>query len=94
MADEIRYVFDRKQLESQLGNTLDRPTLLLNKTFVRNTTTEDEVLNEGAGYNYECEEVQQFSNRNYAMQNCMDMAYNKADFFGSMPAGPPHYQQQ
>jgi len=34
MADEIRYVFDRKQMESQLGNTLERPTLLLNKAFV------------------------------------------------------------
>jgi hypothetical protein len=34
MADEIRYVFDRKQLESQLGNTLDRPTLLSKKNFI------------------------------------------------------------
>jgi hypothetical protein len=34
MADEIRYVFDRKQLESQLGNTLDRPTLLNKRNFV------------------------------------------------------------
>ena len=47
MADEIRYVFDRKQLETQLGNTLDKPTLLLNKNFVRNTVTEDEVLSGG-----------------------------------------------
>jgi len=50
MADEIRYVFDRKQLESQLGNTLDRPTLLNRRNFIRNTTTENEILIEGAEY--------------------------------------------
>ena len=50
MADEIRYVFDRKQLESQLGNTLDRPTLLNKMNFVKNTTTEDESLHAGAQY--------------------------------------------
>ena len=47
IADEIRYVFDRKQLATQLGNTLDRPTLLLNKSYVRKTVTEDEVLSAG-----------------------------------------------
>jgi hypothetical protein len=47
MADEIRYVFDRKQLESQLGNTLDRPTLLNKRNFVKNTTTEIEALRGG-----------------------------------------------
>lgn len=50
MADEIRYVFDRKQLESQLGNTLDRPTLLNRRNFIRNTTSENEILKEGAEY--------------------------------------------
>ncbi len=64
MADEIRYVFDRKQMESQLGNTLDRPTLLLNKTFVRKTAIEDEVLGAGASYRNEMEQIQQYANRN------------------------------
>lgn len=50
MADEIRYVFDRKQLESQLGNTLDRPSLLNKRNFVRTTTTDDETLQAGAQY--------------------------------------------
>lgn len=50
MADEIRYVFDRKQLENQLGNTLDRPTLLNKRNFVKNTTVEEETLQEGAQY--------------------------------------------
>jgi hypothetical protein len=67
MADEIRYVFDRKQLASQLGNTLDRPTLLLNKTFVRQTATEDEVLGAGASYKNEVEQIQQYANRSNYM---------------------------
>jgi len=47
MADEIRYVFDRKQLESQLGNTLDRPTLLNKRNFVQKTTFDAEKLHAG-----------------------------------------------
>ena len=47
MADEIRYVFDRKQLESQLGNTLDRPTLLNKRNFVQKTTFDAENLHAG-----------------------------------------------
>lgn len=56
MADEIRYVFDRKQLEGQLGNTLDRPTLLNKRNFVQNTTTEVEALRGGDPFaNLDCE---------------------------------------
>ena len=50
MSDEMRYVFDRKQLESQLGNTLDRPTLLLKRNFVKNTDFDSEVMNTGSVY--------------------------------------------
>ena len=31
MSDELRYVNDRKKLEALLGNTLDRPSLLMQK---------------------------------------------------------------
>ena len=40
MKDEIRYVYDRKQLQAQLGNTLERPTLLAKKSYVRETEQE------------------------------------------------------
>ena len=50
MADEIRYVFDRKQLEGQLGNTLDRPSLLNQRNFVQKTQTDAEILSSGANY--------------------------------------------
>jgi len=31
IGDEIRYVFDRQKKENKMGNTLDRPTLLMQK---------------------------------------------------------------
>ena len=34
VSDEIRYVFERKQLEGKLGNTLERPSLLIKKNFI------------------------------------------------------------
>jgi len=37
IGDEIRYVFDRQKKENKMGNTLDRPTLLMKKNFVQTT---------------------------------------------------------
>ena len=50
IGDEIRYVFDRQRKENKMGNTLDRPTLLMNKTFVRNTQTTEEQITAGTQY--------------------------------------------
>ena len=50
LADEIRYVFDRQKRASKMGNILDRPTLLMKKQFVRNTTTGNENLKKGTDY--------------------------------------------
>jgi len=44
IGDEIRYVLKRQQLENQLGNSLDKPTLLMNPNYVRSTTTLQEKL--------------------------------------------------
>jgi hypothetical protein len=44
IGDEIRYVLDRKELTSQLGNTLERPSLLHKREFVRKTNFDNEVL--------------------------------------------------
>ena len=44
VSDEIRYVFERKQLEGKLGNTLERPTLLIKKTFIKETSIDTENL--------------------------------------------------
>ena len=50
IGDEIKYVFDRQKQEDQLGNNLDRPSLLMAKTFVRNTQTKEQVLKEGTTF--------------------------------------------
>lgn len=50
LSDEFRYVFDRKYAERALGNTLDRPKLLLKRHFLQNTQISEEVLNQGSSY--------------------------------------------
>lgn len=50
IGDEIRYVFDRQKQASKMGNTLDRPSLLMKRNFVRNTDTVEEVLKVGTQY--------------------------------------------
>ena len=48
--EEIQYVFDRKYLERVMGNSLVKPSLLLKRKFLRETTTEDEEINQGESY--------------------------------------------
>lgn len=50
LSDEFRYVFDRKYAERALGNTLDRPKLLLKRQFVQTTKIVQEVLKGGRQY--------------------------------------------
>jgi len=47
LSDEFRYVFDRKYANRFLGNTLDRPKLLLKRQFIQNTQIAEEVLKSG-----------------------------------------------
>ena len=44
LSDEIRYVLDRKKLESQLGNSLERPSLLMKRNYVGGTQVGEESL--------------------------------------------------
>jgi len=44
LGDEFRYVFDRWYLKRYIGNTLDRPQLVLKRNFIRNTTFDMENL--------------------------------------------------
>lgn len=48
LSDEMRYVLDRKDLEKQLGNSLERPTLLMKRNFVRSTKTDEQTLDQGS----------------------------------------------
>ncbi|KAL4490234.1 hypothetical protein ABPG72_004273 [Tetrahymena utriculariae] len=50
IGDEIRYALERKRHQRYIGNTLDKPHLLLKRTFVRDTNYENEQLNRGGTY--------------------------------------------
>jgi hypothetical protein len=50
LGDEFRYVFDRKFMSRFMGNTLDRPQLLLNRHKIRDTQFDQEVVNSGEVY--------------------------------------------
>jgi hypothetical protein len=50
MSDEIRYVYNRRSHEAVMGNNLDRPSLLMKRTFVRMTQTNQENLSKGTTY--------------------------------------------
>ena len=56
LGDEFRYVFDRKFMTRFMGNTLDKPQLLLNRHKVRDTQFDQEVVGTGEAYQKQVEE--------------------------------------
>ena len=44
IGDEIKYVMDRQNQENMMGNTLEKPSLLNKKNFIRDTTVEEEKV--------------------------------------------------
>jgi hypothetical protein len=87
LADEIQYVLDRKHQERYLGNSLDKPSLIMKRKFVRDTTTDEENLNSGTNFDrienniVKCAEMndffemdcQQSSNNNFNYQQQQQM---------------------
>ena len=48
MGDENRYIFERQSLqEKPIGLILDKPTVLLKRNFIRDTSFQEEKLNDG-----------------------------------------------
>lgn len=47
LGDEFRYVFDRKYAERQIGNSLERPRLIVKRNFNAVTEVDQEVLSQG-----------------------------------------------
>lgn len=45
MADELKYVFERKNKTVFIGNVLEKPSIILNREFVRDTETATEQVN-------------------------------------------------
>jgi hypothetical protein len=59
--EEIQYVFDRKYFERFIGNSLERPSLLMKRQFIRDTTTDNENVNQGTEYAPQQAEILQSS---------------------------------
>jgi hypothetical protein len=58
LGDEYRYVFDRATAERQLGNLLDRPSLLMKRLFTRQTEVDQENLASGTAFGRHEEKMQ------------------------------------
>ena len=50
LSSETRYCFDRRSYKKFMGNTLDKPKLVLRREYFQKTTTRDERLDEGNDY--------------------------------------------
>ena len=50
LGDEYRYVFNRKNAKRFIGNTLEKPQLIMKRLKVRDTTFDTEVVKEGGAY--------------------------------------------
>lgn len=50
LGDEYRYVFNRKNAKRFIGNTLEKPQLIMKRLKVRDTGFDNEVVRDGAAY--------------------------------------------
>jgi hypothetical protein len=65
LGDEYNYVFKRKNAKRFIGNTLERPQLIMKRMKVKDTSFVNEVIKDGAVY----ESIQ--ADRNFAMKKKM-----------------------
>jgi len=74
LSDEMQYVLDRKQYEINLGNSLEKPSLLLKPQFIRDTTTEIKKGKEGEAFrdNYYDRENECFMAKRGKPGSCFD----------------------
>ena len=50
LSDENRYIMERKMQEKTIGNFLEKPTLLLKRNYIKDTTFNEEKLGGGSAY--------------------------------------------
>ena len=50
LGDEMTYVLNRNSEKPPIGNTLEKPSIHLHRKFIRETSEDDEVLNEGRSF--------------------------------------------
>ena len=66
LSDEMQYVLDRKQYDISLGNSLEKPSLLMKPQFIRDTTTEIKKGKEGESFRDD------FRNEAYCYNNAIE----------------------
>jgi len=69
--DEIKYVYDRRTKEKFMGNTLEKPTMLLKREFNMETLEDSENLNKGHNYLLARDCKKQF-NDDMDIERCME----------------------
>eukprot|EP01022_Parablepharisma_sp_SALTPOND_P023502 TRINITY_DN4_c0_g1_i6.p1 TRINITY_DN4_c0_g1~~TRINITY_DN4_c0_g1_i6.p1 ORF type:complete len:2304 (-),score=338.43 TRINITY_DN4_c0_g1_i6:3914-10825(-) len=52
LSSEFRYCFERRHQPRFTGNTLDKPKLILKRTLIQSTHTQQEMLSSGTSYDY------------------------------------------
>ena len=67
LIDEMQYVLDRKQYEINLGNILEKQSLLMKPQFIRDTTTEIKIGRLGKAFN----DISHYENDLNSYRRCM-----------------------
>jgi hypothetical protein len=69
LSDEHVYINERKNKTTFIGNTLDKPSILLHREKVRETTDNEEVLQTGAAFQQDLYEERKEKMMDYAMNS-------------------------
>ena len=77
LSTEFRYCFDRRNLQSFTGNTLDKPKLLLKRTLVQSTHAEQQAYNTGTAYSLANEMAAPLPQQNQQRANIDDFFLNQ-----------------
>ena len=80
LSDEMQYILDRKQYENHLGNSLEKPSLLLKPQYIRDTTTEIKEGEKGEEFiNKKCKE-KNYNKSKYYKRHIHDLDYDDDNF--------------
>ncbi|KAL4487468.1 hypothetical protein ABPG72_006988 [Tetrahymena utriculariae] len=77
IGDEICYVYNRKNELKRIGNTLEKPQVLLKRTFNRDTTFEKENLDKGQDFQNSSQVQNESAKRS---KKAMDNRFQEADY--------------
>jgi hypothetical protein len=81
LSDEHKYILERQQKKSFIGNTLDKPSLLLHREKVRETKDKEEELQLGTGFKDDGKKVKMEDISEVLSRN-IDKCYENKVVFG------------